>query len=80
MSDMNQQVDALILLEVPEEEIVNRILKRGKDSNRSDDSDEDVIPMVSAYTSPKQLRSTTTMIREEKHLRSPASVRLMKYS
>ena len=43
MSDMNQQIDALILLEVPEEEIVNRILKRGKDSNRSDDSDEDVI-------------------------------------
>ncbi len=43
MSDMNQQIDALILLEVPEEEIVNRILKRGIDSNRSDDGDEDVI-------------------------------------
>ncbi|MFZ1676306.1 MAG: adenylate kinase [Saprospiraceae bacterium] len=43
LSGMNQQIDALILLEVPEEEIVKRILKRGIDSNRSDDNDENVI-------------------------------------
>ncbi len=43
LSDMNQQIDALIMLEVPEEEIVHRILLRGMDSNRSDDCDENVI-------------------------------------
>lgn len=43
LSEMDQQVDALIMLEVPEEEIVRRILKRGMDSKRSDDNDENVI-------------------------------------
>ena len=43
MADMHQQIDALIMLEVPEEEIVNRILLRGMDSNRSDDNNEEVI-------------------------------------
>ncbi len=43
LSDMKQQIDALIMLEVPEEEIVHRILIRGVDSNRSDDCDENVI-------------------------------------
>ena len=43
LSDMNQQIDALIMLEVPEAEIVRRILLRGVDSNRSDDCDENVI-------------------------------------
>ena len=43
LEGMNQQIDALIMLEVPEEEIVRRILKRGKDSNRSDDNDENVV-------------------------------------
>ncbi|MEO6133043.1 MAG: adenylate kinase [Saprospiraceae bacterium] len=43
LQEMNQQIDALILLEVPEEEIVHRILKRGIDSKRSDDNDESVI-------------------------------------
>ena len=43
LAGMNQQIDALIMLEVPEEEIVRRILKRGMDSNRSDDSDENVV-------------------------------------
>lgn len=43
LAGMNQQIDALILLDVPEEEIVKRILKRGIDSNRSDDNDENVI-------------------------------------
>ena len=43
MDDMHQQINALIMLEVPEEEIVNRILLRGMDSNRSDDNNEEVI-------------------------------------
>lgn len=43
LTDMDQQIDALIMLEVPEDEIVQRILLRGVDSNRSDDNDENVI-------------------------------------
>jgi len=40
---MDQQIDALIMLDVPEDEIVKRIVLRGKDSNRPDDSDPEVI-------------------------------------
>lgn len=40
---MGQQIDALIMLDVPEEEIVKRILLRGQHSSRPDDNDEDVI-------------------------------------
>ena len=43
LSDMGQQIDALIMLDVPEEEIVNRIMLRGKESNRPDDNDPEVI-------------------------------------
>ena len=39
----NSQIDALIALEVSEEELVNRLLERGKTSGRSDDVDENVI-------------------------------------
>lgn len=39
----SQQVDALIALEVEEEELVKRLLERGKTSGRTDDSDETVI-------------------------------------
>lgn len=40
---MGQQIDALILLDVPEEEIVKRILLRGQNSSRPDDNDEEII-------------------------------------
>ena len=43
LAEMNQPIDALIMLEVPEDEIVRRLLLRGKDSNRPDDRDENVI-------------------------------------
>jgi adenylate kinase len=43
LSDTNQPIDALIMLEVPEDEIVRRLLLRGLDSNRPDDRDEQVI-------------------------------------
>jgi adenylate kinase len=43
LSDMGQQIDALIMLDVPEDEIVKRIVLRGKESNRPDDSDPEVI-------------------------------------
>lgn len=43
LAQMDQQIDALIMLDVPEDEIVKRILHRGKDSNRPDDNDPEVI-------------------------------------
>src|SRR5688500_7682611 len=43
MSMMDQQIDALIMLDVPEEEIVQRILLRGQNSSREDDNDEQIV-------------------------------------
>ncbi|HJW27970.1 MAG TPA: adenylate kinase [Saprospiraceae bacterium] len=43
LEEMNQPIDALIMLDVPEDEIVKRLLLRGQDSNRPDDRDENVI-------------------------------------
>ena len=41
-SAMNRTFDAVIMLEVPEDELVRRLLERGRQSGRSDDT-EDVI-------------------------------------
>jgi adenylate kinase len=43
LGDMGQQIDALIMLDVPEDEIVKRITLRGKESNRTDDCDATVV-------------------------------------
>jgi adenylate kinase len=43
LEEMGQPIDALVMLDVPEDEIVKRLLLRGKDSNRPDDRDEEVI-------------------------------------
>lgn len=43
LNEMNQKVSALIALDVDDEEIVQRILQRGKSSGRPDDNDEEVI-------------------------------------
>lgn len=43
LSSKGLQVNGLIALEVDDDEIVKRILERGKTSGRSDDSDESVI-------------------------------------
>lgn len=40
---MGDSVDIMIYMDVPEEELVRRILLRGKDSGRADDASEDVI-------------------------------------
>ena len=39
----NQKVAVMINMEVPEEELVKRILLRGKDSGRADDQSEEII-------------------------------------
>lgn len=43
MKELDQSITCLIALEVEEQEIVNRILNRGKTSGRADDNDEAII-------------------------------------
>jgi adenylate kinase len=43
MAELNQNIASLIALEVNDEEIVQRLLNRGKTSGRADDNDEEVI-------------------------------------
>lgn len=43
MESMGDSVDIMIYMDVPEEELVQRILLRGKVSGRADDASEDVI-------------------------------------
>lgn len=43
MDSRGESVDCLIALDVPEDEIVRRLLERGKTSGRADDNDEEVI-------------------------------------
>lgn len=43
LAERDQRIAALIALEVPDQEIINRILERAKTSGRSDDADENII-------------------------------------
>lgn len=43
LEESNQSIDLLLSLQVPEDEIVKRILNRGKTSGRPDDNDEAII-------------------------------------
>ena len=43
LANHGQKVAVMINMEVPEEELVKRILLRGKDSGRADDQSEDII-------------------------------------
>ena len=43
LAQHGQKVAVMINMEVPEEELVKRILLRGKDSGRADDQSEDII-------------------------------------
>ncbi len=50
LDELNQPISTLISLEVEEEEIVERLLNRGKTSGRADDNDEEVIrKRISVY-------------------------------
>lgn len=42
-SEKQQEVSKLIMLDVPDEELVKRLLERGKTSGRADDSNEEII-------------------------------------
>lgn len=43
MNEWNSEVDVMLSFEVPEDELVKRLLLRGKDSGRADDANEEVI-------------------------------------
>jgi adenylate kinase len=43
LQEIGAKVDVMVFMDVPEEELVRRILLRGKDSGRKDDSSEEVI-------------------------------------
>ena len=43
LAEYGLKVDMMIYMDVPEQELVNRILLRGKDSGRADDASEDII-------------------------------------
>lgn len=43
LNELNDAITTMISLEVPEEELVKRLLERGKSSGRSDDQNEEVI-------------------------------------
>lgn len=43
MREEGKSISKLIMLEVPDQEIINRLLERGKTSGRADDRNEDVI-------------------------------------
>lgn len=43
LKEMNQSIDSLISMDVDKDELVDRLLKRGKDSGRADDANEEVI-------------------------------------
>lgn len=43
LSESEEEIQILIALEVPDQEIVRRIVKRGITSGRADDSDESII-------------------------------------
>ena len=43
LAEKGQAIDSLVALDVPEDEIVARLLNRGKSSGRDDDNDEKII-------------------------------------
>ena len=43
LAERGMEVTAMVYMDVPEEELVRRILLRGRDSGRADDASEDVI-------------------------------------
>lgn len=69
------KVDIMVDIHVPEEELVQRILLRGKDSGRADDASEEVIRGRSTSTASRPPSSRTTMPPRANTPRSTARVR-----
>jgi adenylate kinase len=43
LNELNTEISAMLALEVNDEELIKRLINRGKDSGRSDDQDENII-------------------------------------
>lgn len=50
LSDLGQQLDAVVLLDVDDEELIQRLLERAKTSGRSDDTEEVIRHRQEVYT------------------------------
>ena len=51
LADRGQDVSVMLDLEVPEEELMVRLIKRGKDSGRADDNEETIKKRLTVYHS-----------------------------
>ncbi len=49
LADRNQKVSAMLDLKVPEEELIERLLKRGKETGRADDNEETIQKRLVVY-------------------------------
>lgn len=49
MEDRGMKIDAVVGLEVPEEELIERLIKRGEQSGRSDDNLETILKRLEVY-------------------------------
>ena len=59
LSEQGLKVDVMIYMDVPEEELVKRILLRGKESGRADDASEEGSATVSKYITNRRPSSRT---------------------
>lgn len=51
LKERGEEVSLMLELDVPEEELVNRLLKRGRDSGRADDNEETIGKRLKVYRS-----------------------------
>ena len=49
LADRNQAVTIMLDLNVPEDELMTRLIKRGKDSGRADDNEETILKRLNVY-------------------------------
>lgn len=49
LADRGQEVSVMLELEVPEDELMTRLIKRGKESGRSDDNEETIKKRLDVY-------------------------------
>ena len=49
LTDYDERVSIMISLEVPREELVKRLLKRGKETGRTDDNQETINNRIDVY-------------------------------
>lgn len=49
LADRNQEVSIMLDLDVPDEELVTRLIKRGKESGRADDNEETIKKRLNVY-------------------------------